>query len=125
MSLGVGAQHTKIYGLFITDLVTGICSVELLDHATASHVVAAIASFSHKFRKPALVICDAGLQLKALENNPFWEGVWCSGIHLKGESARHQFMNFAGRVYQEWNYIMMGMRHDVNRTIYSQDDTII
>ena len=61
----------KIYGLFITDLVTVICSVELLDQATANPLVVAIASFSHKFMKPALVIFNAGPQLKALENNPF------------------------------------------------------
>ena len=66
----------KIYRVFITDLVTGICTVELMFHAT---VVATIASLSHKFRKPALIICDAGPQLKALENNPVWEGheAWC------------------------------------------------
>ena len=61
----------KIYGLFITDLVTVICSVELMDQATANPLVVAIASFSHKFMKPALVIFNAGPQLKALENNPF------------------------------------------------------
>ena len=115
----------KIYGLFITDLATGACSVELMDHATATHVVGAIASFSHKFRKPAMVICDAGPQLKTLESNPVWEGLKRSGIQVKGVAPRHQFLNFSERVYQEWKTLMMGMRSDVNRTIYSQDDTLI
>ena len=33
--------------------------------------------------------------------------------------------NFSEDVYQEWKTLMMGMRSDVNRTIYSQDDTLI
>ena len=115
----------KIYGLFITDLVTGTTSVELMDHATSTHVVAAIASFANKFRKPALVICDAGPQLKTLEHNPIWEGLRRSGIEVRGVAPRHQFLNFAERAYQEWKSVMEGMRQDVNRTIYSQDDTII
>ena len=88
-----------------------------MDHATATPVVVATASFSHKFMKPSLVIFDVGPQLKALENNPFWEGLRCSGMTLKGVAARLQFLNFAERVYQKWKSNMMGMRHD-NSTIY-------
>ena len=57
------------------DLVTGACSVDLMDHATATQLVGAIASFLHKYRKPAIVICDAVPQLKTLESKPVWEGL--------------------------------------------------
>ena len=85
----------KTYGLFITDLVTGACSQELMYHTTATHLVAAIANFSHKFRKPAMVICDAGPQMKTLESNSLWEGLKRSGIQEKSVAPRHQFLNFA------------------------------
>ena len=60
-----------------------------------------------------------------MENNLFWEGLKHAGIQLKGVAARHQFLKVAERVYQEWKSIMISMRHGVNRTIYSHDDTII
>ena len=94
-------------------------------HTTATHLVAAIANFSHKFRKPAMVICDAGPQLKTLVSNPVWEGLKRSGIQVKGVAPRHQFLNFTERVYQEWKTLMMGMRQNVNHSIYGQDDTLI
>ena len=95
----IGARRTrgqggtsKVYGLFIVDLLTKCVHTEFLNHATSAEVVSAIKSFAPTFR---VCVADAGSQLVSLEKNPVFNGLRAMGISVETVPARHQMLNFS------------------------------
>ena len=85
----------KCWGLFLTDLASGLSEVQLMDGSTAQDVTRAITVFSNKNRIPAKIVVNAGLQLKALSNNPLFDAATNMGIPVQCVAAGHQFLNFS------------------------------
>ena len=70
-----GARHTrgnnntsKLYCLFVVDLLTKCVSTEFMEKASSAEVVSALKSFACTHRMPRICFADCGSQLKALDN---------------------------------------------------------
>ena len=115
----------KCWGLFLTDLASGLSEVQLMDGSTAQDVTRAITAFANKNRIPAKIVVDAGPQLKALTNDPLFNAATAMGIPVQSVAAGHQFLNFSERQIQVWKGLMGSMNRSQNKSIYGQEDTML
>ena len=120
-----GNSRFKLHGLFICHLATSLVNVILMDGATNSDVVKAIATFSANKRLPQNVVKDAGPQLKNFEGNPLFNGISESGITIKPVGANNQFLNFAEWQVQVWKKLLSSMSQEVQKSVYDQKQTTI
>ena len=109
----------KAWGLFFTDLASGLCDIQMMDGSTAEHCTRAITTFANKNQIPAKIVVDAEPQLKSLTNNPVFTAATNMGINVEPVAPHHQFLNFAER------QIQILMKRSLDRSIYDQGDTLL
>ena len=115
----------KSWGLFFTDLASGLSVIQLMDGSTSQDVTRAITAFANKNKIPAKIVVDAGPQLKTLANNPLFDATTAMGIPVESVAAGHQFLNFAERHIHVWKGLMSSMKRNQNKTIYDQEETML